>query len=56
MQLMLQSSLFDSFAFDPFSFEQDGMAASKVDVGRVRLAMAVGRNEGQQPCAIKHEY
>ena len=33
-QLMLQSSLFDGFAFDPFSFQEDGSASAEVDVGR----------------------
>ena len=31
---MLQSSLFDGVAFDPFSFEEDGLASAEVDVGR----------------------
>ena len=31
---MLQSSLFDGVSFDPFTLEQDGLAASEVDVGR----------------------
>ena len=33
-QLMLQSSLFDGVAFDPFSFQEDGLASAEVDVGR----------------------
>jgi len=33
-QLMLQSSLFDGVAFDPFSFQEDGSASAEVDVGR----------------------
>ena len=33
-QLMLQSSLCDSVAFDPFSFQKDGLASAEVDVGR----------------------
>src|SRR6516225_1595003 len=32
-QLMLQSSLFDGVAFDPFSFQEDGLASAEVDVG-----------------------
>ena len=32
-QLMLQSSQFDSVAFDPFSFQKDGLASA--EVGRV---------------------
>ena len=30
---MLQSSLFDGVAFDPFSFEEDGPVSAEVDVG-----------------------
>ena len=33
-QLMLQSSQFDGVAFDPFSFQKDGLASAEVDVGR----------------------
>ena len=33
-RLVLQSSLFDGVAFDPFSFQKDGLAAAEVDVGR----------------------
>ena len=33
-QLVLQSSLFDGVGFDPFSFEEDGLASAEVDVGR----------------------
>ena len=29
---MLQSSLFDGVAFDPFALKQDGLAAPEVDV------------------------
>jgi len=32
-QLMLQSSQFDGVAFDPFSFQKDGLASAEVDVG-----------------------
>ena len=31
---MLQSSQFDGVAFDPFSFQKDGLASAEVDVGR----------------------
>ena len=30
---MVQAALFDCVAFDPFAFEQDGLAAPKIDVG-----------------------
>jgi len=36
-QLMLQSSQFDSVAFDPFSFQKDGLASAEVDVGRCQV-------------------
>ncbi len=32
-QLMLQSSLSDGVAFDPFSFQKDGLGSAEVDVG-----------------------
>jgi hypothetical protein len=34
---MLQSSLFDGVAFDPFAFQQDGLASAEVDVGRCQV-------------------
>ena len=37
---MLQSAKFDGVAFDPFAFEQDGLAAPEVDVGRGQIADA----------------
>jgi hypothetical protein len=36
-QLMLQSSQFDGVGFDPFSFQKDGLASAKVDVGRCQV-------------------
>ena len=36
-QLMLQSSLSDGVAFDPFSFQKDGSASAEVDVGRCEV-------------------
>lgn len=30
---MLQAPVFDGLSFDPFSFQQDGLAAPKIDVG-----------------------
>ena len=38
---MQQAPLIDSFAFDPFSCLQDGLAASEVDVGRGEIAEAL---------------
>jgi hypothetical protein len=35
---VLQASGFDSVAFDPFSFQQDGLAAPEVDVSRCEIA------------------
>ena len=37
---MLQSSLFDGVAFDPFAFQQEGMASAEVDVGRCEVMQA----------------
>ena len=38
---MLQSSLFDGLAFDPFALKQDGLTASEVDVGRGEVLQAL---------------
>ena len=38
---MLQATLFECLSFDPFSFQQDGLTASKVDVGRCEIAEAL---------------
>ena len=35
---VLQASGSDGVAFDPFSFQQDSMAAPEVDVGRGQVA------------------
>ena len=32
-QAVLQSSLFDGVAFDPFPFQYDGLASTEVDIG-----------------------
>ena len=37
MQLMLQATVCDCLALDPFAFEKDGLGSSEVDVGGVRL-------------------
>ena len=37
---MKQAALFDGFAFDPFSFQHDDVAAPKVDVGGSEIADA----------------
>ena len=34
MQLMLQATVCDCLALDPFAFEEDGLGSSEVDVGR----------------------
>jgi hypothetical protein len=39
-RVMLQSSLFDSVAFDPFAFQQDGLASVEVDIGRCQVLQA----------------
>ena len=38
---MLQSSSFNGLSFDPFALEQDGLAASKVDIGRRQVLKAL---------------
>jgi hypothetical protein len=38
---MLQASGFDVVAFDPFSFQQNDLAAPEVDVGRGQVADAL---------------
>ena len=35
---MLQATEFDGFAFGPFSFQQDGVTAPKVDISRGEVA------------------
>src|SRR5258708_7843137 len=37
----MQASVLDGFAFDPFSFQQDGLTASEVDVGRRQIVDAL---------------
>ena len=39
---MLQAPLFDGLAFDPFTFQQDSLTASEVDIGRREIAQAPG--------------
>jgi hypothetical protein len=34
VQLALQAAFFDCGSFDPFSFQQDGLSAAEVNVGR----------------------
>ena len=38
---MLQAPVFDGLSLDPFSLQQDGLAASEVDVGRGEIAEAL---------------
>lgn len=39
--LVVQAALLDRVSFDPFAFEQDGLAASEVDVGRGEIVEAL---------------
>ena len=39
--LVVQAALSDGFSFNPFAFEQDGLAASEVDVGRCEIVEAL---------------
>ena len=54
MQVVLQATIGDGLAFDPFAFEEDGLSASEVDVSRSEIAealviagMVVMRHEGR---------
>ena len=38
---MLQAAILDCGSFDPFSFQQDGLGASEVDVSRGEIAQAL---------------
>ena len=38
---MLQAPLFDGLSLDPFSLQQDGLAAPEVDVGRGEIVEAL---------------
>lgn len=38
---MVQAALSDGVSFDPFAFEQDGLAASEVDVGWGKIVEAL---------------
>ena len=38
---MVQAALFYGFSFDPFAFEQNGLAASEVDVGGREIVEAL---------------
>jgi hypothetical protein len=41
MQLMLQATVCDCLALDPFAFEEDGLRLSEVDVGWGKIAQAL---------------
>ena len=38
---MVQASVLDGLSFDPFSFKQDGLTASEVDIGRGEIGDAL---------------
>ena len=38
---MQQASVCDGLSFDPFPFDEDGLATSEVDVGRCQVAQAL---------------
>ena len=38
---MLQAPMLDGLSFDPFSFQQDGLAPPEVDVGRGQIVQAL---------------
>jgi hypothetical protein len=37
MQVMLQTTICDGLAFDPFAFGEDGLGLPEVNVSRMRL-------------------
>ena len=41
MSFVKQASVLDGFAFDPFSFQQDGLTAAEVEVGRRQVVNAL---------------
>ena len=41
MQLMLQATVCDCLALDPFAFEEDGLGAPEVDVSRGKIVEAL---------------
>ena len=41
MQLMLQATVYDCLAFDPFAFEENGLSAPEVDVSRGKIVEAL---------------
>jgi hypothetical protein len=41
MQLMLQATVCDCLALDPFPFEEDGRGSSEVDVGPGKIVEAL---------------
>ena len=56
MQVVLQATVCDCLALDPFAFEEDGLSAPEVDVGGREIAHALvvsGRvvmsHEGRDP-------
>jgi hypothetical protein len=38
---VVQASVLDGVSFDPFSFQEDGLATSEVDVGRGQIGDAL---------------
>ena len=41
MAAVKQASVLDGLSFDPFSFKQDGLAATEVDIGRGEIGDAL---------------
>ena len=38
LPMMQQAAVLDGLSFDPFSFEQDGVASAEVNIGRRQVA------------------
>ncbi|MCH4543917.1 hypothetical protein [Brucella pituitosa] len=49
---MVQAAFFDRVSFDPFAFEQDGLSASKVDVGGSEIVVAYKARDDREREAI----
>ena len=47
MQVVLQATVCDCLALDPFAFEEDGLSASEVDVSRGKIVEALNLRPDQ---------
>ena len=47
MQVVLQATVCDCLALEPFAFEEDGLSASEVDVSRGKIVEALNLRPDQ---------